>query len=71
MIGGHQGCGTPDNDNAEIQSSLWARDSSKPKQQTLLSDLTGEVFSATSDHLESVVFKGFIFFLLFLLTETI
>jgi hypothetical protein len=26
------GCGTPDNGNAEIQSSLWARDSSKPKR---------------------------------------
>lgn len=27
------GCGIPDNDKAEIQSSLLARDSSKPKQQ--------------------------------------
>ena len=26
-------CGTPDNDNAEIQSSFKARESSKPKQQ--------------------------------------
>jgi hypothetical protein len=25
-------CSTPDNDNAEVQSSFWAGDSSKPKR---------------------------------------
>ena len=65
------GCGTPDNGNAEIQSSSLARDSSKPRQQNSLTDSKGEVFLATSAHLESIVFKGFIFFLLFLLTKTI
>jgi hypothetical protein len=62
---------TPDTDNAEIQSSSLARDSSKPRQQNSLTDSKGEVFLATSAHLESIVFKGFIFFLLFLLTKTI
>ncbi len=52
---------TPDTDNAEIQSSSLARDSSKPRQQNSLTDSKGEVFLATSAHLESIVFKGFIF----------
>ena len=39
------GCGTPDNDNAKIQSSLLARDSSKPKDQNPRTDSKGEVFS--------------------------
>ncbi len=35
---------TPDTDNAEIQSSLWARDSSKQKLDNPRRDLKGEVF---------------------------
>jgi hypothetical protein len=41
----------PDNDNAEIQSSLLARDSSKPKPRDPRSDSKGGVFSAISAHL--------------------
>jgi len=37
-------CGMPDTDNAEIQSSLWARDSSKQKLDNPRRDLKGEVF---------------------------
>ena len=62
---------TPNTDNAEIQSSLLARDSSKPRQQNSLTDSKGGVFLAIGDDLEFVVFKGFIFFLLFLLTGSI
>ena len=58
-------CGIPDTDNAEIQSPSLARDSSIPKQPNPWSDLMGEVFSVTSAHLESIVFKGFYFFLTF------
>ena len=35
----------PDTDNAEIQSSLWARDSSKQKLNNPRRDLKGEVFA--------------------------
>jgi len=45
------GCGIPDNDNAEIQSSLLARDSSKPKSRDPRSNSKGGVFSAISAHL--------------------
>ena len=38
-------CGTPDTDNAEIQSSLLARDSSKQKLNNPRRDLKGEVFA--------------------------
>ena len=39
------GCGIPDMDNAEIQSSLWVRDSSKQKITNPRRDLRGEVFA--------------------------
>jgi hypothetical protein len=35
----------PDTDNAEIQSSLWVRDSSKQKLNNPRRDLKGEVFA--------------------------
>ena len=38
-------CGIPDTDNAEIQSSLLARDSSKQKLNNPRRDLKGEVFA--------------------------
>jgi len=44
-------CDTPDNDNAEIQSSSLARDSSKPKSRDPRSNSKGGVFSAISAHL--------------------
>jgi len=43
----------------------------KPKEQNPGMDSKEEVFSAMSVYLEAIVFKAFIFFLLFLLTETI
>ena len=49
----------------------WREIRRKPKQQNLRSDSKGGVFLAIGDNLEFVVFKGFIFFLLFLLTKTI
>ncbi len=39
------GWNTPDNDNAEIQSSLLAGDSSKQKLNNPRRDLKGEVFA--------------------------
>ncbi len=50
---------TPDNNNAEIQGSLWARDSSRPTK--CLIGFEGRTVPRKRHHLESIVFKGFIF----------
>ncbi len=64
------GCGTPDNGNAEIQSSLLARDSSKPKKESM-NGFRRRGVSKKKTCFQLIVFKDFIFFLLFLLTKTI
>ena len=53
-------CGIPDNDNAEIQSSSLARDSSKPKRNPR-TDSEGGVFPKKRTCFQLIVFKDFIF----------
>jgi hypothetical protein len=48
----------PDNDNAEIQGSLNARDSSKSTESS--KGFERRSVSRKRRHLESIVFKGFI-----------
>ena len=54
-------CGIPDTDNAEIQSSSLARDSSKQKFTNPRRDLKGGGVPRISSQFESIVFKRVIF----------
>jgi hypothetical protein len=63
-------CGTPNNDNAEIQSSLWARDSSKQKDR-ILEGILREKCSQNQSGFVTCCFYENEISLFSLLTETI
>jgi hypothetical protein len=64
------GCGTPDNDNAKIQSSLLARNSSKSKKESM-NGVRRRGVPKKRIYFQLIVFKDFIVSCFFLLTKRI